>query len=124
MRAGPPVPSFGRPRSDAAFTPALARSVNLRVKRAHGVQAMSCASGEDVVTNPTQAIAWDKYAATHNVAIPVYEDDGTTVIGTFVVGEPKPGVQTVLLATSGQPCAANPPQPPHTIEPPPPSTTG
>lgn len=85
---------------------------------------MACASGEDVVTNPTQAIAWDKYAATHNVAIPVYEDNGTTVIGTFVVGEPKPGVQTVHLATSGLPCAANPPQPPHTIEPPPPSTTG
>jgi len=87
------------------------------------VSDMACASGEDVVTNPTQAIAWDKYAATHIVAIPVYEDNGTTVIGTFVVGDPKPGVQPVHLATSGLPCAANPPQPPHTTEPPPLSMT-
>ncbi|MBW4078103.1 MAG: peptidase M56 family protein [Acidobacteria bacterium] len=46
---------------------------------------LNCASGGDV-TSPAEALAWDKVSQNRNVSIPVYESDGTTVIGTFIVG--------------------------------------
>ena len=57
-----------------------------------------CASGGDV-SNPTQAIAWDTFNQHTNTVIPVYESDGTTVIGHYVVGPSGPGVRTVPLST-------------------------
>jgi hypothetical protein len=44
---------------------------------------LDCASG-DYVSSPSQAVAWDQQ--NYNISIPVYENDGTTVIGQFVVG--------------------------------------
>lgn len=46
-------------------------------------QDLDCAAG-DSVSSPTQAIAWDQ--RNYDISIPVYESDGTTVIGQFVVG--------------------------------------
>lgn len=59
---------------------------------------INCASGGDV-SNPTQAIAWDKFSQHTNTVIPVYKSDGTTVIGSYVVGPTGPGVRTVPLST-------------------------
>jgi len=44
---------------------------------------LDCASG-DAVSSPAQAATWDQ--RNYNITIPVYESDGTTVIGQFVVG--------------------------------------
>ena len=43
---------------------------------------LDCASG-DYVTSPSQAVIWDQ--RNHNISIPVYESNGTTVIGQFVI---------------------------------------
>ena len=59
---------------------------------------LECASGGDV-SNPTQAIAWDKFRQQHNTVIPVYTSNGTTVIGAYVVGPTGSGTQTVPLST-------------------------
>jgi len=59
---------------------------------------ITCASGGDV-SNPTQAIAWDKFSQHTNTVIPVYKSDGTTVIGSYVVGATGPGVRTIPLST-------------------------
>lgn len=63
---------------------------------------LNCADGADV-TSPAQAIAQGK---THgSISIPVYESDGTTVVGTFVVGRSaQPGVPVVPLASAGLGC--------------------
>jgi hypothetical protein len=47
---------------------------------------LNCAAGGDVQT-PAEALTWDKVSANRSVSIPVYESNGTTVIGTFVVGD-------------------------------------
>lgn len=66
---------------------------------------MSCASGRDVA-NPTQALAWDKASADRNISIPIYRSDGTTVIGTFIIGNARgPGVRTVPLSATHLACA-------------------
>jgi hypothetical protein len=44
---------------------------------------LNCASGNKVNTL-AQALAWDQL--NRNVSIPVYENDGATVIGVFIVG--------------------------------------
>lgn len=62
---------------------------------------LNCASGGDV-SNPTQAIAWDKFSQHTNTVIPVYKSDGTMVIGHYVVGPTGPGVRTVPLSTIAQ----------------------
>lgn len=47
---------------------------------------LNCASGLDTVHSPAEALAWDKASEDRNISVPVYKSDGTTVIGTFVVG--------------------------------------
>lgn len=59
---------------------------------------INCASGGEV-SNPTQAVAWDKFSQHANTVIPVYNSNGTTVIGSYVVGATGPGVRTVPLST-------------------------
>lgn len=54
------------------------------------------ASGGDVQT-PQEALAWDA-RANQSISIPVYEVDGTTVIGTFTISG---GVPTVV-SSGGQ----------------------
>jgi hypothetical protein len=47
---------------------------------------LNCAAGGDVQTS-AEALAWDKVSAIRSISIPVYESNGTTVIGAFVVGD-------------------------------------
>jgi hypothetical protein len=67
---------------------------------------MKCASGDDVA-NPTQAAAWDQASVRRNISIPIYKNNGTTVIGTFIIG-PGPAASTVPLASSHLACASPP----------------
>jgi hypothetical protein len=47
---------------------------------------LNCAAGGDVQT-PAEALTWDKVSADRSVSVPVYQSNGTTVIGNFVVGD-------------------------------------
>jgi len=59
---------------------------------------LNCAGGGGV-ESPAQALKWDKDSQNRNVSIPVYESDGTTVIGTFIVGNATgPNASTVPLS--------------------------
>ena len=63
---------------------------------------LNCADGADV-TSPAQAIALD--TTQRSISIPVYESDGSTVIGSFVVGRTtRPDVHVVPLASTGLSC--------------------
>ena len=65
---------------------------------------MNCASGGDVQTL-AQAANWDKTSQNRNISIPVYESDGTTVVGTFVIGDATgPDAQTVPLSSLSLGC--------------------
>jgi hypothetical protein len=62
--------------------------------------ALDCAAGGDV-SSPAEAIAWDKVSQNRSISVPVYESDGTTVIGTFIVGN---ALHTVPLSTLSLGC--------------------
>ena len=65
---------------------------------------LACASGQDV-HSPGEALAWDKASEEENISIPVYKNNGTTVIGTFIVGDATgPGVKTVPLSSLSLGC--------------------
>ena len=67
---------------------------------------MNCAAGGDV-TSPAQAVAWDKASAKRNISIPVYKSNGTSIIGTLIVGSASgPGVRTVPLSSLSWHCTA------------------
>ena len=60
---------------------------------------LDCASGGNVKTL-ADAAAWTAFAKTHNVSIPVYESNGTTVIGSMDTGTPSgPGITTVPVSS-------------------------
>jgi len=61
---------------------------------------LNCAGGGDVQTL-AEARTWDKVSANRSVSIPVYQSNGTTVIGTFVVGDAS---QIVPLASLSLGC--------------------
>ena len=61
---------------------------------------LTCASGLESVHSPAEALAWDKASEDRNISVPVYKSDGTTVIGTFVVGRAmRAGAPTVPLSS-------------------------
>ena len=63
---------------------------------------LNCASGSDVASL-AQALAWD--TQNRNISIPVYESNGTTVIGTFIVGNATgPNAPTVPLSSLSLGC--------------------
>ncbi|MGC2486338.1 MAG: hypothetical protein WA359_08860 [Acidimicrobiales bacterium] len=65
---------------------------------------LNCATREDVRT-PAEALKWDKVSKHRNITIPIYESDGTTVVGTFVIGGATgPNVQTVPLSSLSLHC--------------------
>ncbi len=66
---------------------------------------LNCASGGDV-RSPSQALKWDKESKNRNITIPVYESDGTTEIGIFVIGDANGlNAQTVPLSSLSLDCA-------------------
>ena len=58
---------------------------------------LNCASGGNV-RSPAQALARQNALKGRNVSVPVYESDGTTKIGTYIVGTRSPGTLTVPLS--------------------------
>lgn len=81
---------------------------------------LACASGTDYVHDPTEAIAWMNAAQGREVAIPAYTSNGTTVIGSFVVGSGGPGIRIVPLSTIAKKFCQSTTT---TTGPPPPTTT-
>lgn len=66
---------------------------------------MVCASGGDVA-NPTQAVAWDKASDDRDISIPVYQSNGTTIVGTSTIANAhRPGAHTVPLSATHLACA-------------------
>jgi hypothetical protein len=66
---------------------------------------LNCAAGGDV-HSPTQALVWDKGSANRNISIPVYESNGTTIVGSFVVGGASgPSARTVPLSSLSLDCS-------------------
>jgi hypothetical protein len=60
---------------------------------------LNCAAGGDV-NSPAEASKWDKESKNRNVSVPVYNSDGTTVIGTFVTGDATgPDARTVPFSS-------------------------
>jgi hypothetical protein len=59
---------------------------------------LDCASG-DFVSSPAQALAWDQQSRDRNISIPVYLSDGTTVIGSIIVGDAS-GANAVTVPVS------------------------
>ncbi|HWE66771.1 MAG TPA: hypothetical protein VG298_09015 [Acidimicrobiales bacterium] len=59
---------------------------------------LNCASGGDM-RNPAQALARQRAITGRSVSIPVYESNGTTKIGTFIVGTGSPNTRTVPLSS-------------------------
>lgn len=63
---------------------------------------LDCASGSDV-SSPSEALARQNALHGDGVSIPVYESDGTTKIGTFVVGAPGSPVVPLSQVPCGGP---------------------
>lgn len=60
---------------------------------------LSCAESGDV-KSPAETLTWDKESRNRNISIPVYESDGTTVIGTFVMGNAKGSAAVTIPLSS------------------------
>jgi len=63
----------------------------------------NCASGPNP-TSPAQALEWQKDHQNQSVSIPLYQSDGTTVIGTFIIGSTGPNIRIVPLSSLGLNC--------------------
>ncbi|MDA8285457.1 MAG: PASTA domain-containing protein [Actinomycetota bacterium] len=61
-------------------------------------KALNCADGGDV-SNPAQAVAWDTFSKKTKTLLPVYTRNGSTILGSYVVGGSGPGVRVVPLST-------------------------
>jgi hypothetical protein len=73
---------------------------------------LNCAGGGDV-KSPTQALAWDKVSENRDISIPVYTSDGTTVIGTFIIGKATgPDARTVPFSSLHLDCSTTGTGPP------------
>jgi hypothetical protein len=64
---------------------------------------VNCASGPKP-TSPAQALEWQKEHQNQSVSIPLYQSDGTTVIGTFILGSTGPNIRIVPLSSLGLDC--------------------
>ena len=64
---------------------------------------MNCASGPKP-TSPAQALEWQSAHQNQSVSIPLYQSDGTTVIGTFIIGSTGPNIRIVPLSSLGLNC--------------------
>jgi hypothetical protein len=66
---------------------------------------LNCAARGDV-ESPAQALVWDKASENRDISIPVYRSDGTTVIGTFIIGHASgPNVRTAPLSSLSLNCS-------------------
>ncbi len=66
---------------------------------------LKCVEGGDV-ESPAQALQWDQESKNRNISIPAYKSDGTTVIGTFLIGDATgPDARTVPFSSLDLPSA-------------------
>lgn len=66
---------------------------------------LNCAGGGDV-QSAAQALAWDKESENRDISIPAYKSDGTTVIGTFIIGDSTgPDARTVPFSSLHLDCS-------------------
>jgi PASTA domain len=66
---------------------------------------LSCAERGDVNT-PAQALVWDRESQNRNISIPAYKSDGSTVIGSFIIGDASgPDARTIPFSSLGLNCA-------------------
>jgi hypothetical protein len=57
------------------------------------------------VKSLSEAATWNETSKNRNITIPVYENDGVTIIGTFTVGSATgPNVRTVPLSSLSLGC--------------------
>ena len=71
---------------------------------------LACASGRSVVQNPGGAAAWSEASKDRNVSVPVYENDGKTMIGSMKIGSPSgPNVHSVPVSSLYAECKGAPP---------------
>jgi len=65
---------------------------------------LNCAAGGDV-KSPAEALAWDKVSQNRNISVPVFQSDGVTVIGSFILGNATgPDARTVPLSSLSLNC--------------------
>ncbi|HEY5266871.1 MAG TPA: hypothetical protein VIJ40_08670 [Acidimicrobiales bacterium] len=65
---------------------------------------LNCAAGGGVAS-PAEALAWDKVRQNRNISIPVFQSDGVTIIGAFVLGDATGSdAQTVPLSSLSLGC--------------------
>jgi hypothetical protein len=65
---------------------------------------LNCAAGGDV-KSPAEALAWEKVSQHRNVSVPVFQSDGVTVIGSFILGNATgPDARTVPLSSLSMNC--------------------
>ena len=65
---------------------------------------LNCAAGGDV-KSPAEALAWDKVSRNRNISVPVYESNGMTIVGTFILGDATgPNARTVPLSSLSLNC--------------------
>jgi len=65
---------------------------------------LNCAASGDV-KSPGEALAWDKASRNRNISIPVYESNGVTIVGTFILGDATgPNARTVTLSSLSLNC--------------------
>jgi hypothetical protein len=68
---------------------------------------IDCASGTNLVKTPAEALAWTAESKNRNVSIPIYESNGTTVIGSMNIGTPSgPGIETIPVSSLYAQCKA------------------
>jgi hypothetical protein len=71
---------------------------------------LNCMNGSP--SSPTQALVRQEQMQGTNIAIPVYESNGTTKIGVFIQGQQGPGMHTIPLSAvrcTGPPVPQNHP---------------
>ena len=64
---------------------------------------MNCAAGPKP-TSPAQALQWQSAHQNESVSISIYQSDGTTIVGTFILGSTGPNVRVVPLSSMGLNC--------------------
>ena len=64
---------------------------------------VNCAAGPKP-TSPVQALQWQLAHQNESLSIPLYQSDGTTVIGTFIIGSTGPNIRIVPLSSLGLNC--------------------
>jgi hypothetical protein len=67
---------------------------------------INCANGGSEIRSPAQALAWQAASKNRNVSVPVYQSDGTTEIGTFLMGDASGAAAQIIAVASLYPACS------------------